>query len=261
MSALKAFSQNGWHGVVSPEFALPGDITRWTESLLPDAMLRYNSRVIARVTDDASGAQYYVKMLFGASENMHALPQAIKWRLRSSRALHVAAISAEMHDCGIDCAEVVLAARRRAWQPFGWPTDIIVTRQAEGVSFRNIVKNGDRDEIECAVRIVAEKVAALHRAGFVHGDCQPGNLFVQLDEHSVAFIDNDRTARSNCLMRSRQEARNLIQLGFGLLRMKNFTMDNWQSLMTQYAVARGCAHDVLNNCVMPRLNKRLKLGL
>jgi Lipopolysaccharide kinase (Kdo/WaaP) family len=62
------------------------------------------------------------------------------------------------------------------------------------------------------LRALGAEVARLHRAGFIHGDLTPYNIFVAGGASArFAFIDHERTARPR-LVWQRRRLRNLVQL-------------------------------------------------
>ena len=58
------------------------------------------------------------------------------------------------------------------------------------------------------------EIARLHRAGFVHGDLTPFNIFF-VDDAPARFLllDHERTRRNFPIGRYRRNLRNLVQLG------------------------------------------------
>jgi hypothetical protein len=68
---------------------------------------------------------------------------------------------------------------------------------------------GRRREV---LRALGAEVARLHRAGFIHGDLTPYNIFVASGAPArFSLIDHERTARPR-LMWERRRLRNLVQL-------------------------------------------------
>lgn len=261
MDGWRRFENNGWRGCRTADFVPPADFDVWLAELLHTARLRYPSRVIAPCTLD-NGVRTFVKVLYGLGDNIHAWKNALKWRFRTSRAMHVAAVSADMAAAGVRCAEVLLAARRRTCGPWGWPTDLIVTREAPGAHLRRLLDSNAQDAERRALflRGAARAVAQLHAAGFVHGDCQPGNVFLDENAAVCSFIDNDRTAHSCRFIRRRQEMRNVVQMGFGLLYSRRVTPAEWECFLAEYAEARPCDLSALRICASRLLARRLQRG-
>ena len=264
MPQMRPFCRDGWQGVVADTFIPPEDLDRWIGMLVEQAAIRYPSRAIAPcVCDD--GIRCYAKILFGLGDHPHAIKPALKWRLRPSRALRGAAVSAAMAAAAIPCATVVLAARKRPWRPLGWPTDLVVTCEVAGKSLRQEFKrlheqSGSPEEVRRLLAMAARAIAGLHLASFVHGDCQPGNLFLDEGREGapIAFIDNDRTIRSHALLRRWQEKRNLVQFGFGLMARQFVTPEEWHYFLECYAHDRGVPPAPLREAVDPALERRLR---
>ncbi|HZO81033.1 MAG TPA: lipopolysaccharide kinase InaA family protein [Candidatus Binataceae bacterium] len=63
-----------------------------------------------------------------------------------------------------------------------------------------------------ALRALGEEIARMHRAGFLHGDLTPYNIFVAGETPvRFVFIDHERTVRARLAWR-RRRLRNLVQL-------------------------------------------------
>jgi len=228
------FHQNDWHGKCVQNFLVPAEnLTDWLENINANAYLKYRARSIARC--ETAGSQWFIKTIFGLGENPKAICNLLKWYLRPSRAMHIWRISLKMVTAGIDCPKVLLAARNRRWKPLGWPTDVLITEQAPGMQLVKLLQNKSLDvnARNQITEITARKVASLHRAGFLHGDCQPRNLFVDLANSHVCFIDNDRTRF--CPNHPWGRRRNLVQLGYHLMRLSLFTLDDWKHFFDLYA--------------------------
>jgi hypothetical protein len=64
------------------------------------------------------------------------------------------------------------------------------------------------------LRALGAEIARLHRAGFVHGDLTPYNMFVARGEPPrFIFVDHERTRLAFFAGRRRRQLRNLVQLG------------------------------------------------
>ena len=64
------------------------------------------------------------------------------------------------------------------------------------------------------LRALGAEVARLHRAGYIHGDLTPYNIFVTgLQPPQFVFIDHERTRRTILSRFERPRMRNLVQLG------------------------------------------------
>ena len=64
------------------------------------------------------------------------------------------------------------------------------------------------------LRALGAQLARLHRAGYIHGDLTPYNVFVMgLEPPQFAFIDHERTRDTILSRLTRPRIRNLVQLG------------------------------------------------
>ena len=64
------------------------------------------------------------------------------------------------------------------------------------------------------LRALGAEIARLHRAGYIHGDLTPYNIFVTgLEPPQFVFIDHERTRRTILSRFERPRMRNLVQLG------------------------------------------------
>ncbi|MBP5300935.1 MAG: phosphotransferase [Victivallales bacterium] len=206
----RPFDAAGWCGVMLAGFSVPeDDLDGWLEQLHARAERQRASRWIA---SPGEGNPWYVKVLTGASDH-DTFFNRLKWRFRPSRALHNWKISLQMHSAGFDAPLIQLAARRRGGF-LGWPTDLLVMSPAPGRQLQELLREGNVEELLDAA---AAELARFHAAGFVHGDCIPGNLFLQ-ENRRIAFIDNDRTMRAHAWDRTPRIRRNLVQFGFHLLQ-------------------------------------------
>jgi len=84
-------------------------------------------------------------------------------------------------------------------------------------------KGGTPARKRAMLRALRGEVARLHRAGFVHGDLTPYNLFVvQSEPPRFIFLDHDRTRPGFPAGRRYRQLRNLVQLGrFDLSGLSN----------------------------------------
>jgi serine/threonine protein kinase len=91
---------------------------------------------------------------------------------------------------------------------------IMVTARVSGEPLPRWLRNrsGAPRSRFALMRALGEEVARLHRAGFIHGDLTPYNIFVSRDARArFSFIDHERTARPR-LNWERRRLRNLVQL-------------------------------------------------
>ncbi|MBR6471339.1 MAG: hypothetical protein IKS83_06050 [Victivallales bacterium] len=228
MNDYQPFSSGAWQGVHLGDFSLPSDpLDHWLEQIHASACRRYPSRCIAAPTEDFP---WYVKILWGASDHDTWLNR-LKWRLRPSRMLQTWRISMALEEAGFLCPKIQLAARRRAWWPLGWPTDLLIMAPIAGRQLSSTITQENATEV---LPQVAAELARFHAAGFAHGDCIPGNLFLQ-DNGKLAFIDNDRTMHTRFGNRTARIRRNLVQFGFHLLRKALVSRDQLEEFFLKYA--------------------------
>ena len=135
----------------------------------------------------------------------------MKLLFKGSRAAHVARISERLRADGIGVPEILLlGAEQRGGR------EIVVTARVDG---RNVPRylRSEREPLaarRAILRALGTEVARLHRAGYLHGDLTPYNIFVTgVDPPQFVFIDHDRTRRTILSRFERPRLRNLVQLG------------------------------------------------
>jgi hypothetical protein len=144
-------------------------------------------------------------------------PAALKRRLRGTPAAHAAAVSRELSAQGFGVPAVILYGEER-----NSGRAMLVTERAAGVSLAAFLgAPHPADRKRRILRALGAEVARLHRAGYVHGDLTPHNVFVaNYETGGLIFIDHDRTRRAFVIGRRRRQLRNLVQLlRFDLLRL------------------------------------------
>ena len=110
----------------------------------------------------------------------------LKLKFRKPLATRIFQIHKAMLDSGLGCPEPFLAATSSDG------TALFICAELPFPSMIRIFKSADSSDFEALFRTAASSIAALHRAGFIHGDCLPGNICLSPDRRSF-FIDNDRT--------------------------------------------------------------------
>lgn len=139
--------------------------------------------------------------------------RAIRLLFTGARVAHVARISKRLRADGIGVPEILLVgAEERGGR------EIIATANVRGFSVLRYVST--RSETlaakRAALRGLGAEVARLHRAGYLHGDLTPYNIFVRREDPSkFVFIDHDRSRRTIMSRFERPRMRNLVQLGHG----------------------------------------------
>lgn len=91
---------------------------------------------------------------------------------------------------------------------------MLVTRRVAGVPLPRFLRDVERapERKRETLRALGAEIARLHRAGFLHGDLTPYNIFVaEGDPARFVFIDHERTVRARLAWR-RRRLRNLVQL-------------------------------------------------
>ncbi len=153
---------------------------------------------------DAGGPDAYFKVL----DPIRGLNR-IRWIFKRRRAAHVASISEHLRADGLGVAEILLlGAERRGGR------EIIVTARVEGFNVVRHLKRAKLAARRAVLRALGAEVARLHRAGYIHGDLTPYNIFVTgLEPPQFVFIDHERTRRTILSRFERPRMRNLVQLG------------------------------------------------
>lgn len=145
----------------------------------------------------------------------------LKWWLAGSRAAAVLRVHGQMERAGLRVPRVLLAASRRAQSTRrAMREDVLVTRAEEAAPLSRVLRIGDAGSRQRALAQAGAALAALHRAGFVHGDPSAANVLVpdaeleteqarergpgqeqgheqgqQQAQRQACWLDNDRTRR------------------------------------------------------------------
>jgi hypothetical protein len=178
---------------------------------------------------------------------------ALKRRLRGSSAAHATAISRALAAQGFGVAAVILCGEEHRHG-----RAMLVTERAAGVSLAAFL--GAPHPAQLKRRILCAlgaEVARLHRAGYVHGDLTPHNIFVaNYETAGLIFIDHDRTRQAFVIGRRRRQLRNLVQLlRFDLPRL---TRTDRMRIFRAWAAALELQR---SNRLMHRVFNMLKLRL
>lgn len=143
---------------------------------------------LAQVAD----REVYVKHIRGPKNRPASevgLIDRLKWGLGGSRALRVWRVHLAMTKAGLDVPKVLLAARRRGATG---AEDLLVTEAVHEPPLKQVLQQADAPERTAALARAGEALAAMHRAGFVHGDPILANLLMS-EKGGVVWLDNDRT--------------------------------------------------------------------
>jgi hypothetical protein len=133
----------------------------------------------------------------------------IRWIFKRRRAAHVASISEHLRADAVGVPEILLlGAERRGGR------EIIVTERVNGTNVARHLKRAKLASRRVVLRALGAEIARLHRAGYIHGDLTPYNVFVTgLEPPQFVFIDHERTRRTILSRFERPRMRNLVQLG------------------------------------------------
>jgi lipopolysaccharide kinase (Kdo/WaaP) family protein len=207
-------TRGGW------SFLIPGYDARFSEelreSLIDSAFAAIDGTLATRVRrsrhaetwfdhfDQLGGLDAYFKVL----DPIRGLNRG-RSVFKRRRAVHVASISEHLRADGIGVAEILLlGAERRGGR------EIIVTARVEGFNLVRHLKRAKLASRRVVLRALGAEIARLHRAGYIHGDLTPYNIFVTgLEPPRFVFIDHERTRRTILSRFERPRMRNLVQLG------------------------------------------------
>jgi hypothetical protein len=137
----------------------------------------------------------------------------LKELMRGGRASNVARMTTALQRAGFATPALLLTgvhpASKRA---------MVASARAEGVSLPELIADWQGDTSPARKRVLlralGSEVARLHRAGFIHGDLTPFNIFVvQGEAPRFIFLDHDRTRLGFLAGRRYRQLRNLVQLG------------------------------------------------
>jgi serine/threonine protein kinase len=138
---------------------------------------------------------------------------ALKERVRGGRASNVLRMTRALQRRGFSSPRVVLKGTHAASG-----RTMLASERADGESLAEIIgptpDGRSRTRKRAFLRALGSEVARLHRAGFIHGDLTPYNIFViQGEPPRFIFLDHDRTRRGFPAGRRYRQLRNLVQLG------------------------------------------------
>lgn len=191
---------------------------------------------------------------------------AIKRLIRGSRAAHVARICSALHDLDFSVPRVILCGEETASG-----RAMLVTPRADGTPLSSYLGEPRDDTRKREIlEALGREIARLHRAGYIHGDLTPYNVFLASgDPLRFTFIDHDRTRVAFIAGRCRRQLRNLVQLlrfdlpglttndrmrvldawagGFGVRRRDALMRRAFRMLRLRAARDRGKAPRVLTN--------------
>jgi hypothetical protein len=135
--------------------------------------------------------------------------KAVRRLVRRSRAERMQWILDALVAAGFAVAPILMLADER-----GSGRTMMVTARVRGEPLPRVLRRagGAPARKRALLRALGAEVARLHRAGFVHGDLTPYNIFVANGAGAgFCLIDHERTAAPR-LMWKRRRLRNLVQL-------------------------------------------------
>jgi Lipopolysaccharide kinase (Kdo/WaaP) family len=207
-------TRGGW------TFFLPDYDARYSEELreelLDSALAAIDGTLATRVRrsrhaetwfehlDHASGLDAYFKVL----DPIRGWNR-VRWIFKRRRAAHVASISEHLRADAVGVPEILLlGVERRGGR------ELIVTARVDGSSVARHLRRARLASRRVVLRALGAEVARLHRAGYIHGDLSPFNVFLTgLEPPQFVFIDHERTRRTILSRFARPRMRNLVQLG------------------------------------------------
>jgi hypothetical protein len=199
---------------------IPGPAARFSaplrQSLIDSAFAAIDGALATRVRrsrhaetwfehfDHVGGPDAYFKLL----DPIRGLNR-IRWIFKRTRAAHVASVSEHLRADGVGVPEILLlGAERRGGR------EIIVTARVDGSNLARFLKRAQLAPRRAVLYALGTQLARLHRAGYIHGDLTPFNIFVTgIDPPQFVFIDHERTRRTILSRFERPRMRNLVQLG------------------------------------------------
>jgi hypothetical protein len=157
--------------------------------------------------------------------------QRLKHILRGSASARVARITARLLAAGLSAPPIWMRGRAPADG-----RELIVTPRAEGRGPLNTLEALSLIEKRAVLRALGAEIARMHRAGFVHGDLTPFNIFAVCEgPPRFIFLDHERTRHNFLLGRRRRALRNLVQLG--RFKLPGMTRTDRLRILFGYAVA------------------------
>lgn len=177
---------------------------------------------------DCAGARGVYIKVFDPIRGLNRIRRIFK----PSRAAHVASISERLRADGVGVPNILLLGAER-----GNGREILVTARVGGRNVARFLR--ERAELgkkRVMLRALGAEVARLHRAGYIHGDLTPFNVFVTgLEPPQFVFIDHERTRRTILSGFERPRLRNLVQLGH--LKLGGVTNTDRMRVWCGYAAA------------------------
>jgi len=239
------FVAGEWQGFAAAEGGgtglTQGDPLALTQT--PDAVVvrdRPSART-HRVT--VNGGIFYIKHLLAWSDahvGKAGLGIRLKRKLLGPRVLATLRLSVELAGAGIDSPPVMLVAWRRH---LGRDEELLITQSVEGDTATTVLADPvHAPRIPMLLELIGRSLARLHDAGFVHGDCVPGNVLLRPENNGVVWLDNDRTRRLRFRPAASAQQRNLVQMCYRLMIFRETGLA--EPLLKAYCAQRGWSASV-----------------
>jgi tRNA A-37 threonylcarbamoyl transferase component Bud32 len=157
---------------------------------------------------DSNPLEVYIK-----AYNAPGRAMALKEMMRGGRAGNVMRMTAALQRAGFATPALLLTGVHLASK-----RTMVAAARADGVPLPEVISEWQSDASPARKRrllsALGSEVARLHRAGFIHGDLTPFNIFVVPGEAPrFIFLDHDRTRPAFPAGRRYRQLRNLVQLG------------------------------------------------
>lgn len=249
-----AFESDGWHGLArSPDDAsFFSPLDRWLSSHPGVTVVHYPSREVRCI--EIPGGRVFCKIIRALTDSGLRGEEWFswcKWVFRPSRSIAAFRISEALLDAGLECAEPLLAVRRRNGLI---PTELFITR---GVPYPDLWQEPGMPSGELA-DFLAVAAAGMHDAGFAHGDYILRNLCRNPDTNQAILLDNDRTWRPPPLLRRHFFRRNLAQMCYSLLRRFDPDEAPAHRFLAGYAGQRHSLSSARQDAILASCRRRLQ---
>ena len=232
-------TRGGW------SFLIPGYDARFSEelreSLIDSAFAAIDGTLAKRVRRSRHAETWFKHFDHGPDAYFKVLDpigglNRARGLFKRGRVAHVASISEHLRADGIGVPEILLLGTERRGG-----REIIVTARVDGFNVVRHLKRATLASRRVVLRALGAEIARLHRAGYIHGDLTPYNIYVTgLEPPQFVFIDHERTRHTILSRFERPRMRNLVQLGH--LEVDGVTntdrMRVWSGYSAQLSVRR-----------------------
>lgn len=211
----KRVERDGW----SLTLALPASVQARRDRLIEFVVAAADGRIVAPMRRSRHARTFQTQFVAGTSMPISLFVKVIeqfgglkrlKRILRGSPARHVARVTAQLAAAGFNAPSVWMHGHEMASG-----RELLVTPRADGNGPLNTLAGlvGAVAAKRAMLRALGAEIARLHRAGFVHGDLTPFNIFIVRGEPPrFVLLDHERTRQSCIFGRTRRQLRNLVQL-------------------------------------------------